>query len=279
MITASSFKQFDGSRFDDVPFVREYRALMLEMIKQNRPGFGLDFDISPDLISIQILDSNIVLYRTKLHNDLEISIVVKVVDDTSFEQYVEVTNRGLECTVLAYTWGFNVSMNRASYAQLTEGGPVPLPPSRNILRKSGTTTLCAYNPNLDTRLLARLNTNGQPHDVQHIEHKEACDAPLGVSVKNKISVPAGASVRFCASFLLLADTKQHTDFSGSDQFDFERIWESAKPRWKHNNRLTTYMLSRNVDYVLANCVVPISDTLATIIADHVALPLGWNRDN
>jgi hypothetical protein len=279
MVMANNFEQFDGSKFFDVPYVRAYRTRMLQLIQEDRPGFGLNFDLSACMVSIQNTNPQIALYRTKLHNNVDLSIAVIVAEDGRFVQHVEVTNRSLECVGVPYTWSFYVSLNRASYGQLTEGGPIPLPASQNILEKSGRATLRAYNPHLDAQLIARLDVNGQPLDLQHIGAQDTCNAPLNVSVRNEISVPAGTTVQFCASFQLMANTKQHADFSGSGQFDLKSIHENVGHRWKHETLLATYILRRNVDYILYNCVIPVSDSLAAIIADHVALPLGWNRDN
>lgn len=43
--------------------------------------------------------------------------------------------------------------------------------------------------------------------------------------------------------------------------------------------IKTYIIRRNVDYILGNCCVPVSENEVAVLADHVALPLGWNRDN
>jgi hypothetical protein len=276
---ANSFEQFEGMRFYDVSYVRAYRTRMLQCLQEDRPGFGLDFGIFARHVSIEIVETNVALYHINLANSINLTIAVRVAKDGSFAQHVTATNESPESAILPYVWGINVSLNRASYGQLTEGGPISQPASRNVLRKNGQTTLCVCNPNLETQLVTRLDINGQPLDLYHVRDQEACDAPLEASTKGNICIPPGASASFYASFRLLPYTRQYRDAVQPVQLDPKAIQYDAKPRWRHANLLTTYIIWRNVEYILANCTVPISDSAIVIITDHVALPLGWNRDN
>jgi hypothetical protein len=275
---ANSFDQFDGSRYYDVPYVRAYRTRMLQWIQEDRPGFGLDFQISTHLVSIKIVETNVALYNMNLGN-IHLSIAVKVAEDGSFVQYATATNTGAECECLPFTWRLNISLNRASYGQLTEGGPIQPPPSCNVLRRIGDTTLRICNPNLDSQLVAQLDTNGSSLDLHHVPNEQTTNATIDAAVKGHLHIPIGGTARLCASFRLLPDTKQHTETFLSARYTSDAFQQDGKLRWKYDNRLTTYVLSRNVDYILANCVVPLSESTAAIVTDHVALPLGWNRDN
>jgi hypothetical protein len=252
---------------------------MLQRIREDQGGFGLDFGISAHLVSIKIVETNVALYHMKLANDIDMAIAVKVADDGSFVQYAKATNKGPGDVFLPYTLGLNVSLNRASYGQLTEGGLIPLPACRNVLTKSGLTSLRVCNPDLDAQLVTRLDIDGQPCLLHDVEDQEVFDATLNASVKGNTCIPPGASARFCASFRLWPDTEQHTDVFPDAELRSEIIQQDMKPRWKDDSLLTTYVVRRNVEYILANCVLPVSESLAVIITDHVALPLGWNRDN
>jgi hypothetical protein len=211
--------------------------------------------------------------------NLHLSIAVRVAEDGSFMQYATATNKGAECEFLPFTWRLNVSLNRASYGQLTEGGPIQPPPSCNVLRKIGETTLRVCNPNLDSQLVAQLDTDGSSLDLHHVPDEQTANATIDAAVKGNLHIPIGGTASLCASFRLLPNTKQHTENFLSAQYTPDAFQPNGKPHWKHDNRLTTYVLSRNVEYILANCVVPLSESMAAIITDHVALPLGWNRDN
>jgi uncharacterized protein len=276
---ANSYEQFDGTKVYDVSYVRAYRTRMLQCMQEDRPGLGLDFAISARHVSIQIVETNVALYHIGLANNINLTTTVRVANDGGFVQHVTATNHTPDYVHLPYVWGINASLNRASYGQLTEGGPIPLPASRNVLCKNGESTLRICNPNLATQLLTRLDINGRPLDVHHVQDQEVCGAPLHASIQGKICIPPGQSAILCASFRLLPYTKNYVEPIQNAQIPPDLALSDAKPRWKNNNLLTTYILRRNVEYVLANCLVPVSKSATVIITDHVALPLGWNRDN
>jgi hypothetical protein len=279
IIVANPFRSFDGSRFYDVPYVRSYRTRMLQWMQEDRPGFGLDFGIPGHLVSIKILETNVALYHIKLVNDVDVSLAAHISEQGSFVQYANATNKSSERVLLPYALGVNVSLNRASYGQLTEGGPIPLPPARNILRKSGSNTLHVYNPNLGAQLTTSLDINGEPVVTDSVEDQEASHTMLDVFVRGRQCISPGETARFCATFRLTPDAKEHSDVLPLGIMTLKAIHHSAQPRWKRDDILTTYVLKRNVEYILANCLVPVSDSKIVVLTDHVALPLGWNRDN
>ncbi|KAF1916575.1 Six-hairpin glycosidase-like protein [Ampelomyces quisqualis] len=240
------------------------RTRMLQLIRQDQGGFGLDFGISAHLVSIKIVETNVALYHMKLANDIDMAITVKVAEDGSFVQYAEATNKGRACIFLPYTLGLNVSLNRASYSQLTEGGPIPLPACQNVLTKRGLTSLRVCNPYLDAQLVTRLDIDGQPRLLHDVQDQEVSNATLDISVNGKTCIPPGASARFCASFRLSPDTEQHTDVFPDAQLRSDIIQQDMKPRWRDDPLLTTYVIRRNVEYILANCVLPVSASTAVI---------------
>ena len=160
------------------------------------------------------------------------------------------------------------------------GGPIPLPLSQNILQRSERTTLCIQNPNLGAQLLSTLNINGQPFEFPGVRDQETFDAPIDVLVEDELCIAPGESARFHARFQLLSDLKTRTDvFPSVPSEALDTLFEDTKPRWRLDNLVSTYVLRRNVEYILANCAIPVSNRSVAIVTDHVALPLGWNRDN
>lgn len=274
---ANSFEQFDGARYYDVPYVRSYRTRMLQSIQHDRPGFGLDFAIYAHLVSIRIVETNTALYHLSLANNVALTVLVKVVPQ-GFIQIATATNPGEDCLLFPYSLG-SLSINRASYGQLTEGGPVPLPASCNVLDKVNTTTLRVFNPNLKAQCMVRLEINDQPRGFHDVQPQEVFDATLCTNVKGRVCIPPGESVTLCASFRLLPDAERHDQLLAPAQTVFNENLQSLKCHWKDDDLLTTYTLRRNIEYILGNCVLPVSDSVSVVITDHVALPLGWNRDN
>jgi hypothetical protein len=279
IIVANPFASFDGSRFYDVAYVRAYRKRMLQWIEEDRHGFGLDFRIPSHHVSIKTAETNVALYNIKLDSGVDISLTAHISDAGVFVQYATATNTSPDSVVIPYALGLNVSLNRASYGQLTEGGPIPLPPSLNVLRKRGSNILRIANPNLGAQLLVSLNVNNKAVDTTRIPDQDVADATLDVALANEIRISPGETATFCAIFRLIPDTEERLDpFQGGIGV-LRALCHNTKRIWKRDTVLTTYVMRRNVEYILANCVVPISESKSVILTDHVALPLGWNRDN
>jgi hypothetical protein len=95
---------------------------MLQMMKNNDLGFGLSFGVTDQLVSIKIVETNIASYQIDLSDDVILIIIAEVADDGSFMEHAKVTNRDSKDIVLPYTYRVAVSLDRASYGQLTEGG-------------------------------------------------------------------------------------------------------------------------------------------------------------
>ncbi|KAH7406471.1 Six-hairpin glycosidase-like protein [Phaeosphaeria sp. MPI-PUGE-AT-0046c] len=246
---------------------------MLQSIKHDRPGFGLDFGINNHLVSIRIVETNVALYNLTLADNVDLMIRVKVTRDGGFEQFAEATNKSAGSIRFPYALNINSSINRASYGQLNEGGPVPLPASRNILGIISPTTLCVFNLYLKGQCVTRLDINGQPLQLHGLQEQEVIDATLCASVKGQVFIPPGESATFCANFRLLPDTERYDHILPYPQLITKDIRKNLKARWIDESLLTTYILRRNVEYILGNCVLPVSDSIAVVVTDHVALPL------
>jgi hypothetical protein len=155
-----------------------------------------------------------------------------------------------------------------------------LPVSQNVFQKCHRTTLCIRNPNLGAQLFSALSINGHSFDFPGFGEQERFGAPVEVLTEDILCIPPGETAMFHAIFQLVADLRGRTDvFESVPSRVSDTFLEDRKPRWILDNLITSYVLRRNVEYVLANCVIPISTESVAIITDHVALPLGWNRDN
>jgi hypothetical protein len=94
---------------------------MLQMMKDNHPGFGLSFGVGEQLVSIKIIETNLASYQIDLSDDVNLVVIAEVADNGSFVQHAKIINQGTKDIVLPYTYRVAVSLNRASYGQLTEG--------------------------------------------------------------------------------------------------------------------------------------------------------------
>ncbi|KAF2686285.1 hypothetical protein K458DRAFT_364017 [Lentithecium fluviatile CBS 122367] len=276
IVVAVPFEQFDGTRFYDPSYVRSYRTRMLQMIRKNKPGFGLYLGADLRSVDIRIRRANMVCFDFRVQQTFDVSLVVKVSDSGEIQQTATVTNIGSEPATLPYTFNLCISLNRASYGQLTEGGPLPIPASHNILRRNGGGDVNITNPILGAQLTGHFELNRDPVYVSSVIDQEVRGVPLEAMISGAVSVEPGTSSELRARFRLSPRSTRIASERGNEKGG-EELSETGS--WIRDGALTTYMLRRNVDYILGNCLIPISDSETCVITDHVALPLGWNRDN
>ncbi|KAF1961834.1 hypothetical protein CC80DRAFT_531630 [Byssothecium circinans] len=277
IIVAVPFDQFDGTKFYDPTYVRAYRKRMLSMIQENQPGFGLNFGPKVTAVNIQNRKANAASFSFHIAENIDVSLEVCAEGDGEIIQSATIHNQSGEEAGISFDVNLRISLNRASYGQLTEGGPIPLPESRNTLRVGEKGVVEIANTALGAQLRCSFEIDGDIVDVSHLTNQEVHDKPLDLVVPHQIRIPTNRSVKVQGRFRLSPNTDIHIP-SISRAVDKSLTKDEPSP-WKHEAFITTYILRRNVDYILANCSIPVSPTATCIIADHVALPLGWNRDN
>lgn len=169
-----------------------------------------------------------------------------------------------------------MSLNRASYGQLTEGGPIPIPESLNRFHtaKDGS-RFTLSNPNLKATMDGSFSADSD--GFTSMDFDDSHQVFLGERVKSKamsrVKVNPGAPVTLTLTFLLRAE---NSFFMSEKQ---ARAGPIHTPIWKLQDPTALKIIHGNLEYVLGNCMIPISETSSCVITDHVALPLGWNRDN
>jgi len=277
IIVAAPYEQFDGNRFYEPMYVRAYRARMLKMIQLGRPGFGLRFEGRPTVVSIENCDLNVAMVKYQLRNGVSVVVTLSVDETGNVTQHATVSSSAAEETQIHYTLDLGISVNRASYGQLTEGGPVPIPPLENDLQilDSGY-RYAIVNRHLGAHLEGSLTIDGIAVGM-NLENQTFVGTPVVGSTSGVISVAADASRSITARFRLIPDVAirdraEHTYPNGLPVLSSVRNWNKSESE-------ALFIVRRNLEYILGNCTFPVSDTEVAVVTDHVALPLGWNRDN
>lgn len=169
-----------------------------------------------------------------------------------------------------------MSLNRASYGQLTEGGPIPIPESLNLFQvaKDGS-RFTLRNPNLGASVEGYFCTDSVDLMSMEFEDSEKVfrQEPVKAKSSTYIKVMPGAPVTLTLTLRLRADD---SFFITEKQCG---VYAFYTPTWKLQDPTALNIVHGNLEYVLGNCMIPISETSTCVITDHVALPLGWNRDN
>lgn len=278
IIVAAPYEQFDGNRFYEPKYVRAYRARMLKMIQLGRPGFGLRFEGRPSHVSIEICDLNKALVRYQLREDVAVTVCLEVNETGSATQSATFTSTAAEITQIKYILDLGISVNRASYGQLTEGGPILIPKSENkfVVLDCGR-RFVILNSYLGAHLEGCLEIDGAAVELAGLVSETFTSTPVVASFSKSINLPAHGSRSLTTRYRLIPNVDIQENF---DMLHTNGLSElSSVPAWVRPENDALFIIRRNLEYILGNCAIPVSDTEVALITDHVALPLGWNRDN
>ena len=275
---AEPYAQFDGTRFYDARYVRGYRTRTLAALQAGRPGFGLRFDIESRKVEVEFEGLGCASIRIEAENDLELITKLAITDDGEIVQSCLLGNKGTSSQIVRCQTSLGVGINRASYGQLTEGGPIPLPQSRNELDLVGESSgFEITNPDLGARLTGAFLDEGHPVNlVTNVKQVVVLDSPIHAENHEVFELPAGICRRREARFRL-----QPIVTALRPSAMLERSEVPRHVLYSGEETQARFIIRRNLDYILGNCAVPIPSTsdAVCLITDHIALPLGWNRDN
>ncbi|RYP14057.1 hypothetical protein DL767_010454 [Monosporascus sp. MG133] len=207
--------------------------------------------------------------RLQLEDRVTVTIVTHVHERGEVTQSVELTSP--TTFTIHYCLSLCVSLNRASFAQITEGGPIPLPDSKNQLTLEDNGTIFSVkNCPLGARLDGQLLINGE---VQKLNLKDEIveGSPLQSQVSGEATVGEDEPLRF------------KTRYRIRPSVDLVPFPDLAPPliepiQWIGYDE-TTYIIRKNLEYNIGCLTVPLDDGTVGLMTDHIALPLAWARDS
>ena len=275
MIVASPFAQFDGNRFYDSEYVRAYRKKLLDYVRSGTQGFGLRFDGTVSNLNVGFVDNQWIKITYSI-GAVRFSTKLWISKDGEVTQSTLVSSDTANVVDVCYKLSLELSVNRASYGQLTEGGPIPIPPSKNetMLFSSGY-RWAIVNENLDAMVEGTLYENDQPVCIAtEIVEDVVTGSPARGIYKGRIEISPGRPSILTATFTLKPGI-----IPTSTVPQLNICSPSSKGDWKLEYNVSSVIIRRNLEYILSNCAIPVGNDTTCFITDHVALPLGWNRDN
>lgn len=251
---------------------------MLKSIKTGVPGFGLRFDVHALSVQVDLdgLGRAVTTYNTE--NRLLITTSLRLTDDGQVIQSSKITSSSDSITSVRCIMDFGISVNRASYGQLTEGGPIPLPKSENRISviDNGLGFLIV-NPHLSAHFQGSLEDDGNLVDFRDaIREQSFIESPVKSSYSHLLEIPPGTSRTLTARFTL----RPGVTYQGSG--DKRKVQSVGFPTvWPTPEKVGRFIVRRNLEYILGNCTIPLAPSkhAVCLLTDHVALPLGWMRDN
>ncbi len=250
-VTLTTADPFPESERYNPAAVRAYRAGLVSL-----RGFGLHFDEPIIQREAALLDSAIPHLRLIFQNG-GAAEVTTLAHERGVVQIWDV--RGV-----TPRWQGKLCLQRSAYTQLTEGGPLPMPPL--ALTVTCHDRLVVENTILGAAVvMAGLKSSATP-DILH------SDQPVNIALTpvqpefTVLAYGAGSTVEQAAENAdwLHTHARALLDQTLAD-------WQG---RWQ--NLPADPLLRRGLVYGLATAV-PVGDTIC-LLTDHMLLPLSWNRD-
>lgn len=277
-VTLTCIEQFPSKQFYNPAFVRLYRCRLIDLAEQTPHGFGLRVQGEVQQQTLHLLEKSVPLLRYQL-GTLEVSSLFLAGDIEGFchlINQVEITNTGEVTAIFPYEFGGTWSMNRCSYAQLTEAGPLPLSPLENalVVRENH---LSLVNSHLPARVDVFLFDNGNPLPLSPA--RETAAEPVNYAHQGEIRLAKGETRLLTIAYILTPSAEEPLPISASQITGWSQKALAALPHWKAwEDETAAFLVQRNIDYILSCCAVPITAEHICLITDHQVLPLAWNRD-
>ncbi|CAF0833940.1 unnamed protein product [Didymodactylos carnosus] len=272
-ITVTSFEQFPNEQFYNVPFVRKYREKLLE---SENYGYGFRVQGMENTYDkkIAFVESAWPLFTFRINDNIEIKSLFFVSKQYSVINQIEIRNmNNIETETIQYDFSGQLNINRASYAQLTEGGPIEIPSPHTVLQFKKN-QISIQNFNLSSELLISLFIDNEQQVQFTPDSKPSTNGCVSYNQTGKLELnPQQHRIVFVCYHLLTSEKLTFSPLTG--QIPEARGWIS------NDNNPLLFIIQRNVEYILSCCSIPIgdNDNSYCIVTDNQILPLGWNRDN
>jgi len=277
-VTLTPIEQFPGTQVYHPAFVRQYRRRLIDLAEQTRQGFGLRVRGEVQQQTLHLLEKSVPLLRYHL-GTLEVSSLFLAGDREGtghLINQVEISNTGETAAIFPYEFGGTWSMNRCSYAQLTEDGPIPIPPLENALEVREN-HLSIVNRHLPARTDVFLFDNGNP--LRLAPARETAAEPVSYAHRGEIHLEKGERRLLTIVYVLVSSAEEQVPVSASQVEVWSKEALAELPHWKSwEDETAAFIVQRNIDYILSCCAVPVTDEHICVITDHQLLPLSWNRD-
>jgi uncharacterized protein len=258
-ITVTALPPFDETQRYNPAAVRAYRRSLADA-----PGFGLRLDDLPVIErEYALLEDAIPYLRFHLAdgNTLEIITFATEYKGTPHVFYWCRGSAGLGTV----RFDGQVWIQRCAYSQLTEGGPLPMPPVNTRILKPSPAGVTLINDALKTVLAS--NITGAENDGD------------GVRFDTQVDLDGEALIVFRLG-TVGDDTSLTQPTSSEIQSLLSSSLETWRRRWQgwpHADHPLDLPLRRALVYAL-HCCVPVDEQAVCVITDHQLLPLSWTRD-
>lgn len=257
-ITVSSTPPFDEAQRYSPPAVRAYRRSLA-----GATGFGLRLDGLPIVErEYALLEDAIPRLRFRFEGGETLEITVFAALYQNVPHVFCMSHSSADLGTVPFEG--RVWIQRCAYSQLTEGGPLPMPPVTTRILETSSDGATLVNQALNTRLTTNIHALDDDNFVQF-------DAQVNLNGTTLIVFRLSIGDEPTDSPLPSADIAE------SMLNECLAHWKQAWQGWTHENHPLDLPLRRALVYA-QQCCVPIDEEALCVITDHQLLPLSWTRD-
>jgi hypothetical protein len=275
-ITFAPIEQFPNDKWYDSEFVRQYRRKLVQLSEQEEQlnGFGLKVDLDAQEQYASVINDQNILFTYKgegiqWHSLFDVS---ELNGQSYLINTLEISNLKEENVTCPLIFGGRMSLNRCSYGQLTEAGPIPIPPLENrmVVEENH---LSIMNPNLPAQADVYVYLNDEEIELSSVEVTNA--SPVSYTSQHELLLEPNSSSTIKIIYALKEGKEQQYVINPKQflTYNLDAIRDSSE-----KTDLETFIIKRNINYILSCCSVPINHEYTCVITDHQLLPLAWNRD-
>ncbi|WP_313639093.1 glycoside hydrolase family 125 protein [Paenibacillus sp.] len=286
-VTLTSIEQFPNDKFHDSNHVRRYRKRLVDTIEEGNQAIGFGIKLQEKNVKQQVyyLESKDPVFHYEFRNvEAHSMFLAAQKNDKSYLIHrFGLTNRSDQEVVIPLIVGGLFSLNRCSYGQLTEGGPIPIPPLENKMDVQGN-HIAISNRHLAAR--ADMYVFNGHAAMNLLPAQQTANDPVRYEFGMELTLDKGASRIISMVYSLSHQADCETELSPTDVEQLTADAIQHLPDWKQitsiqdeQTKAAQFIIQRNLDYIISCCSVPIDQEYICVITDHQLLPLSWNRDS
>lgn len=285
-VTLAPIEQFPNDKFYDSQFVRQYRRRLVNVPEERKDLYGFGIQPEGDILkkAIHFVGSSAPLLVYQV-DEMEVRSLFLAVDENEngyLINRVEVINTSDKNAVFRFIVGGTFSLNRCSYGQLTEAGPIPIPSLENRVNVKQN-HISIENPNLSANADLFLFNGDKPMVLQSFESNES--EPVIYQHRDELLLHAGESRTINMVYTITPSIADKPSLESQNVADLTAKAMQSMPGWNKlepsdscDQNAAEFIIARNIDYILSCCSVAVEDEYVCVITDHQLLPLAWNRD-
>ncbi len=248
---------------------RKGYTLLFEVEKENRP-------VSKS--QLNFIENTNTLFIKEIYDKFIFKKFVFIPPTKNFLIYLyEIENLSSEAISLPFVIYGSYGITRASYGQITENGPIPIPQINNNIEKVNSNQLKITETGTQSSSILQLI--GEYSEFEFQFDRLSSSTPSNLKNSGKINLKPNEQKRL-ALIISLSDSEK-TSISTFTLDDIYSLKKETDVYWekiliKAREPEINYIINRNLAYTFGCCCIKNNGAMIT---DHQSLPLTWNRDN